>query len=282
MGIYEPKKINLPSGLDEIALERSLFRLPNESLEDFKRRLLLEYRDPVDNSIGAFKKSPTRQVGLPDIAVAKLTTELARPRLLITSTKLYWWNDYLEDPVLELELNLRDGGGYFLSDVFASLTTLGVVDIEILDSDYAYRFSRNLQLRDSSVNNLAFLSENYVNKLNETLVGNLKFSDSLVFATLKNNPDELSETGDYYVDETNGVIFSFDLQHGYVNFDYVDFPLILWWSPVRVFELNDSDTDYLIKDTLILDGGTLHKNLNRHGARYVNELLATHTLEWAS
>lgn len=114
MSIYEPKVINLPAGLDEIALERSLIRLPGESLSELKRRLLLEHRDPVDNSIGTFKKSPTRQVGLPDIAIAKLTTELPRPKLLVTSTKFYWWNDYLEEPTLEFELNDRDGGGYFL------------------------------------------------------------------------------------------------------------------------------------------------------------------------
>lgn len=283
MATYIPKTILLPSGIDEVALDRSLTRLPKETLSAFKRRLLLEHRDPVNNSFESFKKNPSRQVGAPDIAIARLTlnTDLLRPRLKISSSKLYWWNDSTEDPDIELDIQNRDGS-YFLTDVVIALGTLGVLDIEILDEDYEYRFSRQLRIEDTEVQSTAFLAENYVNRLEQGLINTLRFTDPLVFKTEKETPGDLSETGDFYVDYQNGVIISNDLQHGYVNYNFANFPLILWWQPVRVFELNDPDVDMLIKDNLNTDLGPEHLSLNWRGAAYINELAVTHPLEWGT
>lgn len=282
MASYIPKKILLPAGLDEIGLDRSLTRLPEESLIHFKRRLLLEHRDPVSNSFQTFKKSAGRQVGTPDIAIAKLTLtddSLLRPRLQITSTKLYWWNDSAEEPTITLDLIKRDES-YFLTDVIDALTSLGVLSIELLDTDYTYRYSRYLSITDTEVNTVSFLAENYVNNLNQGLVNTLRFTDSLVFLEEKDNSSELNVTGDYSVDYTNGVIFSNDLQRGYVSYNYANFPFILWWQPVRVFELNDQDVDSLIKEELNIDEGASPLSLNWKGTAYINELLRTYPLEW--
>jgi hypothetical protein len=209
MSVYEPKTILLPSGLDEVGLDRSVIRLPGESLVEYKRRLLLEHRDPVSNSFNTFKKSPTRQVGQPEIAIARLTlnTELERPRLRITSSKLYWYSDANEAAVLELDLQHRDQA-YFLDDVFNELTALNVFDIEILDDSYQYRFSRNLRIDDSDITDTRLLSENYVNRLDSNYVRDLTFTDSLVFKTERASASELTESGDFFVDTRNGVVFS--------------------------------------------------------------------------
>ena len=281
MSTYEPKTILLPSGIDEVALDRSLIRLQEESLIDFKRRLLLEHRDPVSNSFSTFKKSPTRQVGMPEIAIARLTltADLLRPRLKITSSKLYWYEDANEAATLELDIQHRDGG-YFLLDVIDALTALGVFAIEILDPDYEYKFSRHLRVDDTDVMSNQILAENYVNRLDSGLVRDFTFTDPLVFKTLKDSASEVAETGEFYIDAENGVVFSNDLQHGYVSYTYSSFPFILWWQPVRVFELNDSDVDVLIKDDVLVDVGTERATLNRRGAAYINELLEVHPLEW--
>jgi hypothetical protein len=46
MATYTPTKVLLPNGLDELGLELGLQRLRSESLTDYRRRLLLEARDP--------------------------------------------------------------------------------------------------------------------------------------------------------------------------------------------------------------------------------------------
>ncbi len=119
-----------------------------------------------------------------------------------------------------------------------------------------------------------------MNRLEQGLINTLRFTDPLVFKSEKELPEDLVESGDFYIDYENGVIFSNDLQHGYVNYNYANFPFILWWQPVRVFELNDPDTDVLIKDNINTDEGEEHLSLNWRGTAYINELLATHSLEW--
>ncbi|MFM7854057.1 MAG: hypothetical protein ACKO96_19585, partial [Flammeovirgaceae bacterium] len=99
------------------------------------------------------------------------------------------------------------------------------------------------------------LGENYVNRLNHNLVSNLRFSNSEIFKVEKNSSEEILESGDFYIDYENGVVFSNDLQSGFANYIASNFPFILWWQPVKVFELNDSDIDLLIKDRLLVDEG---------------------------
>jgi hypothetical protein len=285
MGVYEPKTILLPSGIDEIALERSAVRLPEESLEDFKRRLILEHRDPVSNSFSSFKKSPTRQVGALEIPIARISLDAnlsgPAPRLKVTASKLYFYADADDDPVLECDLQNRNGQ-YFLTDVITMLSSLPQLVVEILDADYAYRFSRQLRVDDTDVVDSQILAENYVNRLEHGLVRDLTFTDSLVFKTPISSAAALAETGDFYIDIENGVVFSNDLQHGYVSYTYSNFPFILWWQPVRTFELNDPDIDFMIKSNVNVDDGKERKILNARGTAYVNELLEVHPLEWGA
>lgn len=282
MSTYTSKKILLPSGLDEIALERSLIRLPEEILESFKDRLLLEHRDPVDNSFGTFKKSPCRQVGELEVALIKITVtdnSLDKPRLVITSSKFYWYDDSDEEPTLELNIQSRDGA-YFFGDIVTALNALGTVSVEILDGDYEYKFSRQLRVEDTDITDISFLRENYVNNLGNTLVKDLRFSNTNIFKTEKSLVADLVEEGDFYVDYENGVVFSFDLQAGYISYTHANFPLVVWWQPVRVFELNDPDISFLIKDDLITDDGPVPLLLNAIGTKYLNELSEVYPLEW--
>lgn len=278
MSTYVPKIISLPSGLDEIGLKRSLVRLPEEKLSVFKRRLLLDHRDGIDNSFKTFKKSPTRQVGQFEIPVVKLSSTLLRPRLKITSTKLYWWEDYSEATTLEIDL-LDRTNGYFLIDVINALNST-VLNVEILSENLDYSLSQFLRIEDTLSIQTDFLQESYVTNLNKKTIHDVIFSDTLVFKTEKNNSNELESSGDYYIDYVNGLVFSFDLQRGSVTYTYSNFPTILWWQPVRTFELNDQDINYLIKDPLLTSAGLTHTVLNSRGTTYFNYILKKYSLEW--
>lgn len=282
--MYVPTKVLLPAGLDEVGLKWSMTRLPKESLEDFKTRLLLEYRDGVDNSFKAFRVSPGRQVGALDIPVAKISlvdTSLRYPRLQVTATKLYWWENSNEAPTLELDIVHRDQQ-YFLKDVFEQLGTISALSIEMIDTDYLWRFARQLRIEDTNRQGTQFLQENYVNNLQKTLINTIQFGELGTFTTEKLTSDEVAEAGDYYIDYANGIVISNELQGGFCMYTRSDFPFYLYWQPVKVFELNDQDIDVVLKDTVKTDNGSEYLLLNWHGTRYYNELLKTYPLEWGT
>jgi hypothetical protein len=281
---YESTTVLLPAGLDEFALKWSMARLPRETLEAFKLRFLLEYRDPVDNSFRQFRSSPGRQVGALDIPIAKITVvddTLRYPRLKVTATKLYYWENSNEDPVVELDLIHRDSA-YFLTNVISALQAVSSLSVQILDTNYQYRFSRQLKIEDTNLTGTSFLHENYVNNLGVSLLNTVQFSDTTVFKTERSTSEDVSEAGDYYIDYKNGIVISNELQVGFCLYTKSSFPLYLYWQPVRVIEFNDSDINLSIKDTVRTDNGLEHLLLNWQGTRYFNELLKTYPLEWGA
>lgn len=279
MSEYTPNKVLLPSGLDEIGLLKSMVRLPDESLSDFRRRILLEHRQPTDNSFNTLKKSPGRLTGQVDIPIAKISlasTDVI-PRIKVTSTRLYVWEDREADPVAEIDIQKR-GSGYFVGNVLETIESTSLFSIEILDTEYLYKYSRQLMIEDTLRSNVFNLLDNYVNKLPNKYVADLMFSDTGVFSNLVESVELVQSSGDYFIDATNGIVFSHELARGYVSYSYSQFPLILYWQPVRCFLLNDEDIDYLIKDTPANEEDSAV--LNSKGALYYNELLDRYPLEW--
>lgn len=277
---YAPTPILLPSGLDEIGLLKSMVRLPNESLASFKHRLILEHRQPTDNSFQTIKKSPGRQLGLPEIPIARITfsDSALRPRIKVTSSKCYVWLDQDSTPSLAVDIQSR-GSTYFVGQLLDELASLDDLSIEVLDAAAEYKYSRQLMICDSLKASSVNLLENFVNRLPNKYINDILFSDVVTFQTEVASQDLVQESGEYFVNKDSGVVFSHELAHGYVSYSYNEFPFILKWQPVRVFELNDEDIDSLIKEPVLNDTSELLL-LNSTGARYYNELLNQYPLEW--
>ena len=113
MGTYAPERILMPVGLDEAGLKLSLERLPQESLSDYRRRLLLETRDPSDPSGGSVIRHTNRKVGefetpVFDISLVLDSDDLpvaSDPRVVVTSTRLRLYHDY-GNRQLDFQVNL--------------------------------------------------------------------------------------------------------------------------------------------------------------------------------
>lgn len=291
MSTYTPTKFLVPNGLDELGFKLGMTRFDNETLADFRRRLLLEARDPAGASQDDFIRSIGRQVALFDIPVFEISlitdanaVPLAPdPYIEVTSTHLRAYSDF-DNSVLDFELNIIDrDSAYFLKDVYASFTASSFFSVKILDDDYAYKKSRQLKYANT---NRFFpaerLSQSFEHKL---MFGNIKTLHAQafdVFINEKTSQNDLAEDGDFYIDYVNGVIFTHSMMKAFVSYVYREFPYRLLWQPVRTFPFNDPDIDFLIKDTLIDDNDAQpqHLLLNSHGAEIVNKILSIHSLGW--
>lgn len=279
MGSYGSKKILLPNGLDEQGLELSLTRLPNEPLYNYKKRILLNQSSRVDNSFSSFCFSAGRQVGLMEMPFIRLTPLIESARIKITSTRIHVWDDFNTDAIASLSIIDRDGC-YFLEDLLEALDALSIFQIETLAENYSGKLTKYLAITDSKGTNTEFLNEKYVNKLQFQYIDQFICNDTLVFSNQVESAEEVNESGDFFLDTLNGVLFNHDLARGYITYDYSNWPLVLYWTPVRVFNLIDEDIDYLIKDARLLDSGLTYDTINSRGVKYYNELLNQYGLEW--
>jgi hypothetical protein len=113
-------------------------------------------------------------------------------------------------------------------------------------------------------------------------VHNCLFGAGRLFLTEKTTYEAVSESGDYYIDYTNGIVFTYDIADGTISYEYRKFPYTLSTQPVKVFPLHDKDIDHLRKDYLIGDntGAQARLQLNSYGAKLANDILRAYPLQW--
>lgn len=290
MATYTPSKILFPTGLDELGLRLGLVRLSNESLDDYRRRLYLETRQPSGGTFEEYSQSVSRKVALFDVPVLEIDVvvdgdgnPLAEdPVIQVTASKLYAWRDF-ENEVLDFELLLtsRDDA-YFLREVKTAFDASTYFSATVLDSAYTYKKASHLKVGSNRVKfDVPRLESRLVHNFGVTYLRDVRFSDSILFAEEVAALGDLEEVGQYYVDYVKGCVFGYDPLGGFATVEYAQFPHKLWWQQVRTYEFRDEDLKYIIYDNLIGDSEADEPLLlNSVGAKMVDEVLAIHPLEW--
>ena len=290
MSTYTPVKRLLPTGLDEVGIELGLQRLPNETLENYKKRLWLETRAANGPTQKQFVDSLARQVGVFDVPVFEIDLILdgsdeplaADPYIEITSTYFRAYDDY-ENGSIDIELNLLNKtDGRFLRDIYNDLDASSYFSVTVLDSDYTYKLSKNLRFGNSLKTGEQILLQSKSNKLENMFLKEFFIQDRNLFQNEVGSEAAILELGDYYVDYTNSVIFTWDTMGGVCTYTYNEFPYRLWWQQVRTWPLGDEDKKYLMYDVLIEHerGEDSYVVLNSEGAEIYNEVLGQHSLSW--
>lgn len=288
---YVQETIALPTGLDELGIHLGFTRLDNESLYNYQRRLILETREPAGPTQQEFIRSISRQVGQFDLPVLRIDLTLdgdgeplaPDPFIEVTSSHFRAYSDY-ENGDIDIELNFYDRtNGYFLRDIQIAVAASTFFDVEILDEDYTYKHSSRLRFGNTQIHVPSELLLNSTeNKLSNNFITDFYPSNRIAFVNEQSTLGAVTETGDYYVDYTNGVVYSFDVQSAFVSYTYRDFPYTLYHQAVRVYPYLDVDKKYFHNDTLISDttGEPEYTNLNSEGAEIANTVLAIHPLTW--
>ena len=291
MSNYTPTRYGLPRGIDEVGLRHSTFRLPGESNANFRRRVLLQSRKPPGPSSEDVISSVNRTVGQFEKRVMKisLVTDssgvpvVPDPYIAVTSTRIYVYSDFANSTVAKV-INIWDrSGSYFVRDVYNQLSSLAFLTVEQSDDYEEFLISKNIKIDVSErYKYLEPLKSSQCNALDNGLIRSISFDNYVALATEKTAKGDITEAGDFYVDKTNGVVFSYSGQSGNAFYSYASFPFYLWWQPVRVEHANDSTLRYATRDTLINqeDGTESYLSLNAYGAKIANEILSVHPMSW--
>lgn len=287
---YIPKTNSYPTGLDELGLRIGLNRLEDETEVEYRQRLLLQLRRPPGASQVDYIASVGRTVGLLDELIWSIDLVLeddvpiaSDPRIEITSSRFKVWSDY-SNSILELDLDIyHRSGNYFLIDVYNVLSALDFISIStITTEDVDYWSSSKLMISNSDgyVNNER-LKSSKLNQLEYNYINQALFSASHIFNTEVANADLVLNPGDYYIDKTNGRVFSFDIASSVISYSYRAFPFMIYWQPVRVYALNDADIKERLYSELVNTSGELEYSLlNERGAFIYNQVLKQHPLQW--
>ena len=288
MGTYVPEEMLMPVGLDELGLRLSLERFQKEPLSDYRRRLLLEARDPSDPSGQSLIRHTNRKVGQFELPVFDVELVLDSdgypvaedPHVEVTSTWLRAYRDH-ENQELDFEVSLLDER--WLEGVVAAFSGSSYFSVTTLDDYSQYLKSNHLRIGSSTyMRSARQLFGSYENAMPDKHIKEMWFSNFAIFQERKDTKGEVTESGDYWIDYDEGIVISYDVQAGTAYYRYAQFPYRMYWQPVRVVFANDADLDYEVKSKLVSDetGELEPLALNSRGSVLWNRVLAEHPLGW--
>jgi len=294
MATYTPTRFPLPNGLDERGLMLGLQRLDTETLATYRRRLLLEVRDPSGSIEADYIRTLNRKVGQFDepmfdvdvIRDANGNPLAPDPYIEITSTHMRAYSDWTNG-TLDFELNLHERSGtgtaYFLREVDIALTASTFFSHTVLDTAFTFKRSDHLKFGNTEFHVMGrSLRESQSNKLEHNLIREIYSQAFYIFENEVATSALVVQEGDFYVDYINGVIITYETAKGFVSYTYKVFPYRLYWQSVRAMPYNDPDKIYSHKDTILSDdtGLPVYEVLNGEGAKIANGVLNVHSLGW--
>lgn len=303
MSKYTGRKVRLGTSLDELGIMLGLKRLEGESITDYRRRLALQAKTRPDQSEKSFIDTISRSVGLFEEDLLEIDLVLdsdgepvaPAPRIEVTSAFIRVWSDENAEPDLELDI-FNHGYGYHIGEVEEALRALSFITVESLPREpdteaESYKYKRSWFIKCSDSDGMIYntpLKRMRMNKFyKEDMQGfkylyNCLFTSPLIFANEVTDYDLVQAEGDYYVDFTNGVVFSYLPAAGLMSCQYRDFPYTIAIQPVKVIPPYDPDIDTLKKNYLISDDTGLEErlSLNSYGAQVTNQIINAYPLQW--
>jgi len=291
MSSYTPTRIDIPTGLDELGLQLGLQRVEAETLQSYRRRLLLEARDPSGPMEYQYIAAVNRRLAEFDVPVFTIDLKVdgngdplaADPFIEITSTYIRAYRNYGAG-TLDFEHSLLNlANGYFLTDLQVAFAASSYFSIVVLDSTYTWKRSDKLRFDNTDrFQKQELLGNSRSNRLVHKHVKNLYAQASEVFQNEVATPALVAAEGDFHIDYDEGVIETYDIMRGIVAYSYQEFPFTIYWQTVRAWPYNDVDKTYDLYDTQIDDdtGLSAQTLLNSEGARIVDTVLAVHPLGW--
>ena len=292
MGTYTSRAQPLPNGLDEIGLDLSLPRLEDEALATYRKRILLETRLPGGATQDEFAVSASRQVGLFDEPLIEIDLVLdangdpvgADPHFEVTSTRVRAYHDYsLGDAGLDFTLVIERAQNWFVDDLVTALTASAYFSVNIENADYQYKLLRDLQFGSSlKTVDRRLLRKSYENALGFRYVRSFLPQSVAAFINEKATQALVVADGDYFVDYTNGVVFTYTLQSGGAMLTHRDFPYLLREAGVRVVPVNDADLIYRTHELVYSDVGVLDESnhLGSFGGWLTNQIYDVAPMGW--
>ena len=287
--IAVPSSKNILNAFDYLGQLVGVKRIPGERNAAYRERIWDVYVHRAGSNITGLTNGIIRELGLSRFnAVTITTTDPVDSRIIVSDTTLELYNP-ATTLLKTIDIYSRTSPAYFLSGLVAEATA-GVFTAVLEAGVYLWTPSATL-LRDDS----------HVVVMSEPLKGihrNLLENDNLVretvrfpvatngaFSVEKATESLVLAAGDYWVDYTNGVIYSYSLPLDGTGVSYVynslDQPMTLEASQVVLQEFGaDSFRDKIFRQVLLEDGSYIDGLPLHEAMDYINELLQVKGMLW--
>lgn len=270
----ESNKRTLSTWLDNAGLLLDIPRLSEETLFNYKQRLIDAVRNRGNSTIRGLNYSLSRQAGLPRTHILTLEPlNNSDPFIEITSKYLRLKDGDTVD--LEIDLYSNTIGNIQLL-ISASSTKY---EVTYYDEDYANFSAKKLFYGDNLRSQVEYLQDSELTILKNSYLKDISFSSSK-HKYSKSTLDEVQDIYDYFIDYDNGLVYTGQNGIGFVSYSYYEIPFKIFYTPVSFFPLNDKDINEIIMDSVLTDNGNEHNILNSKGADYINELLSVAPIHW--
>jgi len=285
MSKYKQQEMLTDTQLDEIGRTRSLNRFKNESKVSFKDRIYLSnivspapildyYTFALNNHLGLFQKKIFK-IELIDSEINK--NDL--PRIEIKANSIEIWKEKSKDSVLFM--NLRDEKFKFLINIKNALSKLNFIKVTDIDYD-PYLYSKFLKQNSSDgYKGSILLQDSKLQDLDQKYIEAYNTNNPIASYKEKASSGDLIESGDFFLDKVNGLLYTFDENKGFATILYQSFPFYIEYSPAHIFELNDESlTKVMYNKQIDEEGSEVFTSLNSYGSNLINEVLKDNRMYW--
>lgn len=268
------QKKNLATWLDNAGLLLDIPRIEDETLFDYKARLIDSVRNKGNSTLQGLNNSLGRELALEKVHV--LTLEPVNnifPFIEVTSNFIRLYND----SVLDIELDIYT---YTIGELKTYIdTNSNYFSVSYFDEDYQNYYCKKLQYGNNLRSKNGYLFPSKLNILDNNYLKDINLN-SLLFKNLKDTYSEVIEDNDYFIDYENGLVYTGLDANGSYSYTYYENPFKLFYSPVTFYPLNDKDIDNIIKEEILTEDGLTLKKLNTKGADFINELMSVGPINW--
>lgn len=275
------KKILNRTPLDEVGSKFTLERGKNESLNDYRDRIYVAmqniYREDryfYENSFDYITEYRGKNIfkiePLPDLNF---------PRIKISCAKIYV-SDQFNSDTYDHQVEIKDIK--FLIDLKEWLESLNLFNVQVLqdNDEWKYLYTKNLMQIDSLRSKYKFELTNAATKLPEELTLDILSADGILKDFVGADDIGINSISEYVITEDN-VLIKYNEANTLINYEYMNYPLILKWLPFSYTYINDPDLDYLVLDKCKYDNqNEKNKILNQYGAKLYNKILQKHNTYW--
>jgi hypothetical protein len=291
-----PTQKNITNSYDLIADLLSLTRLEGERNVSFKERIMDTRVHPGGPEYFGVVNNLTRDLGYErefvltiDLKTQSTGETIARnPKVVILPNKVILYHDWRPDGTEEVDKEIRTyqptDEGYFLSGLVSQINTSSYF-VATMESTARPNYHSSNLLRDTSeitIYNYPLSSDKRTVLYGEHLIeGTISFYESDVFKTEVSI--EPTSPGEYWVDRENGIVYTYSIPSGNygVDYHYANFPMLIDYSPIKIYTLNDDDFQYEIYQHKTLDSGEIINALpNTEGSEILHQLYKETEVFW--
>lgn len=234
--------------IDELAFLYGISRDLHEDVESFRHRLYKCIKGTPVSEKDSFYESLGYITNLQNRNILKIyLNEDIKCKIEITSTKL----NFYKNDVLFYSNTLKNIKFFKNLKELFERTEFSFLNVVVLEEGNSWEYLKveNLKPSNSDRNYLNLRVLSNVQTLPKEIVTEVKDFSGLM--TNNMNGEELVSIESNYAIEENNILHKYRYAPENISFNYSNFPFTLSYMPIKACSVNDTNFDYILKETNI-------------------------------